>query len=560
MIRRFRRIAAAVSLAIPAAGIAQQAPATTQGGTIAGTVRDRATQQPITSAQVQVVGTTRGGLTGDQGTYRITGVPAGAYQVRVLRIGYQATVMPVTVTSGQSTTLDMTLGASAVTLEQVTVTATGEQIASARPAPGRDHHARPSKSSRRRATSPTCSTRARRASTSSSPTAPPARGRASASAARTRCRSRTSRCSSSTACASNNDVGNREQANVSSANTLGTNIGTGGQTVSRLNDINPEDIETIEIIKGPAGVALYGTAAANGVIQITTKRGRAGTTRWQRARRGRADHDETSSRTTSRCAVANAAGATVQCNIDTRTRGLCTADEMVSFNPLTDLSPFRTGNRRAMGLNASGGTERFSFFLCGDYDGEAGVLRDEQRPQGCAARQPADAAAQQLGSRVQQQLRSRQHPAPHQRQQYARLSRRGSAGAAAAVRHAERRLVQPLRPRADLQSRRGRARESLQQLAQHEPAGDCRGSASPPSPGSTTSTRSRSRSCRRTACSSPTTRRGASTRTRGRSTTGRRRRPRRRRSRRSRTFAPPRSSAGSTRRRPSRARARAARC
>ena len=72
MIRRFRRIAAAVSLAIPAAGVAQQAPATTQGGTIAGTVRDRASQQPISSAQVQVVGTTRGALTADQGTYRIT--------------------------------------------------------------------------------------------------------------------------------------------------------------------------------------------------------------------------------------------------------------------------------------------------------------------------------------------------------------------------------------------------------------------------------------------------------------------------------------------------------
>ena len=56
--------------------------------------------------------------------------------------------------------------------------------------------------------------------------------------------------------------------------------GTGGQLPSRFNDINPEEIEDIEIIKGPAAAALYGTAAANGVIQITTKKGRAGRTRW----------------------------------------------------------------------------------------------------------------------------------------------------------------------------------------------------------------------------------------------------------------------------------------
>ncbi len=48
---------------------------------------------------------------------------------------------------------------------------------------------------------------------------------------------------------------------------------------SRMNDINPEDIESIEIIKGPAAATLYGTEAANGVIQIITKKGRTGAPR-----------------------------------------------------------------------------------------------------------------------------------------------------------------------------------------------------------------------------------------------------------------------------------------
>jgi TonB-dependent SusC/RagA subfamily outer membrane receptor len=54
----------------------------------------------------------------------------------------------------------------------------------------------------------------------------------------------------------------------------------GGQFTSRLNDINPEDIESIEIVKGPAAATLYGADASAGVIQIITKRGRAGTDRF----------------------------------------------------------------------------------------------------------------------------------------------------------------------------------------------------------------------------------------------------------------------------------------
>jgi TonB-linked SusC/RagA family outer membrane protein len=50
----------------------------------------------------------------------------------------------------------------------------------------------------------------------------------------------------------------------------------GGAGASRLNDINPEDLESIEVIKGPAAATLYGTEASNGVIQIITKRGKSG--------------------------------------------------------------------------------------------------------------------------------------------------------------------------------------------------------------------------------------------------------------------------------------------
>ena len=52
------------------------------------------------------------------------------------------------------------------------------------------------------------------------------------------------------------------------------------QTVNRLADVNPNDIENIEVLKSAAATAIYGSRATNGVVVITTKRGKAGTTRY----------------------------------------------------------------------------------------------------------------------------------------------------------------------------------------------------------------------------------------------------------------------------------------
>ncbi len=65
-----------------------------------------------------------------------------------------------------------------------------------------------------------------------------------------------------------------------SSNNGSTSFGNGGNDFSRLGDISPEDIENIEIVKGPSAATLYGTDAANGVVVITTKKGRAGNAHW----------------------------------------------------------------------------------------------------------------------------------------------------------------------------------------------------------------------------------------------------------------------------------------
>src|SRR5205823_3745286 len=54
----------------------------------------------------------------------------------------------------------------------------------------------------------------------------------------------------------------------------------GSGVISRLNDFDPDQIESIEVLKGPAAATLYGTEAARGVINIITKKGTTGGTRY----------------------------------------------------------------------------------------------------------------------------------------------------------------------------------------------------------------------------------------------------------------------------------------
>ena len=79
--------------------------------------------------------------------------------------------------------------------------------------------------------------------------------------------SKTVRSSTSTAIRVNNATGTGPSA---PAGRLG---GQSSAVAGRLNDISPDDIESIQIIKGPAAATIYGTEAANGVMQIITKKG-----------------------------------------------------------------------------------------------------------------------------------------------------------------------------------------------------------------------------------------------------------------------------------------------
>ena len=113
-------ILAALTLTLSGAA-ALEAQAT---GTVAGVVRSGTTQQPVVAAQVSVVGTQLTGVTNENGAYSITGVPAGQHTLRVETLGFSRREVPVTVTAGQTTTTNIDMSVSAITLGEIVVTGT----------------------------------------------------------------------------------------------------------------------------------------------------------------------------------------------------------------------------------------------------------------------------------------------------------------------------------------------------------------------------------------------------------------------------------------------------
>jgi TonB-linked SusC/RagA family outer membrane protein len=383
LVRNILRIA----LTITAMLLCMASPARAQdAGTISGVVTDAASRAPIPSAQVQIVGTTRGAVTGDDGRFRIAGVRAGTYQVRVLRLGYQASSQTVAVVGGGTTELQFSLSQAAVSLEQVVTTATGETerkreigsaVATLTPAVQQIAAAQ---NVSQLLTGKVAGVDVQQA------------GGTVGSGSRIRIRG------ASSVSLTNEPLvvvdGIRFNNNVANSGTIGsTTIGVGGQVPSRFNDINPEDIETIEVLKGPAAAAQYGTAAANGVIQITTKRGRSGKPRWTTFLEGGNIKDVTTYpanflRTTATSTATSAPFTGTRCTLDSQTRGLCTQapDSVFSFNPLVAHSPFLDGKRGAYGASVNGGSDQITYYVAGNYDKQQGVFQTsiDQRASGRA--------------------------------------------------------------------------------------------------------------------------------------------------------------------------------
>ena len=138
----------------------------------------------------------------------------------------------------------------------------------------------------------------------------------------------------------------------------------------------PNEIEDIEIVKGPSAATLYGTDASNGVIVITTKKGRAGSTKWTWYGEGGGVSDRNQYPTTYASWGHDSTNKLTRCTLVSESQGSCFLDSLTSFNVLMNpgTSPIHLGHHDGYGMNASGGSDQVRFFVSGDLANEMGPV------------------------------------------------------------------------------------------------------------------------------------------------------------------------------------------
>jgi TonB-linked SusC/RagA family outer membrane protein len=352
MIRKLRLPLAAALLLSPL-GLAAQSTV------IAGMVRNQS-QEPVRGAAVSVEGTAVGTVTNDQGFYRLQ-LPdgtAGPVTLRVETIGYRPASVSIELT-GATVTQDIILVEQAIALDKIIVTGTA----------GRQS---------RRAQSAVVSTI----------DAADVTGVAPVTSVQELLQSRLPGVSVQGA---GGNVGGtqvirmRGQASLELSNEPlifvdGVRVdqrnsamiyGVGGQETSRLNDIRPEDIESIEVVKGPAAAALYGADASAGVIQIITKRGRENSGFTQSISTEYHVLDWGYWEPPDNWAACSASAVANEDN------PLCyqqAEGTLVSDNPLERTDAVQQGSRRSVTWSGQGGGQNHSYYLSLGGDREEGAF------------------------------------------------------------------------------------------------------------------------------------------------------------------------------------------
>ena len=242
-------------------------PSAVKAQTITGLVEDGQTGTPLSSVQVFIETLDIGGLSESNGRYALQNLPAGTHAVSAARLGYQTLVLEVTVAAGATVSLNFGLIRQALGLDEIIVTGT---------AGGTQRRAIGNVVSQLDAAAlaevvPATNLEQLLGTRVAGVTLVPGSGSVGFDTQSIRIRG------NSSAALSNDPIIYIDGIRM---NSLAPEVTGYMVRPSRLNDINPDDIESIEIIKGPAAATLYGTEASNGVIQIITKRGAQGAPRF----------------------------------------------------------------------------------------------------------------------------------------------------------------------------------------------------------------------------------------------------------------------------------------
>jgi TonB-dependent SusC/RagA subfamily outer membrane receptor len=321
-------------------------------GIVHGRIVTVGTGAPIASAQVQLGA--RGAQTNDVGVFSFANVPAGTHTLQVRMIGFERYSRPVTVVDGQTTEVTIELKRQALSLDQIVVTGT----------PG---------AARRREIGNAIS----QIDVTALPEVPATvdnllQGKATGltvtgnsggvgGGASIRLRGNVSATQANQPLIYVDGVRIKSDGFPKNSFPTGYQGNSDNSVYSPLNDIDPSDIERVEVIKGPAATTLYGTEAASGVIQIFTKRGQAGGARWT------FQTDQGLSRTPRFGPTQGYEG-----------KPLVVPDSEVNPYGTVDylyLDPWlRTGYKHKYTLGLEGGRDDAKYFVSGATSSETGVL------------------------------------------------------------------------------------------------------------------------------------------------------------------------------------------
>lgn len=353
IICRLAVIGAVLLVALPSRALLAQT------GTISGKVTDAATALPVADARVVISGTTFEAQTNKDGDYRLTNVKPGRTGVSVFRLGYKASRDSVVVVAGQTASLNIKMTQSVINLSEVVVTGTaGNQERKAQAA---------------LVASVKAADIIRDAPITSVANLLQSRvpGVALSTQSGTAGSANTIRIRG----ASSINLSNSPLLFIDGVRINEGQIGSGqsGQQFDRMNDINPEEIESIEVVKGPAAATLYGADASAGVIQIITKKGRAGSTSFQQTLR----YEMGSSELANYTPPTNYGNCTAALVAPTSANPLCRGQAvglLVSDNPLVRVGAFRKGSDQVVNWGARGGGQNYGYSLSYGTTKSAGTL------------------------------------------------------------------------------------------------------------------------------------------------------------------------------------------
>jgi TonB-dependent SusC/RagA subfamily outer membrane receptor len=333
----------ALALALLAALLPRFVNAQATAGTVRGRVTESASGRGIGNVQVTVVGTRLGTSTGDDGQFTIAAVPTGSRTLSARRIGYQPVTKSVTVNAGDNAVGDIALSESAVNLSEVVVTGTA--------APTERRKLGTSIA----AVDSTLIARAQAVTVDQAmqgkiPGAQITQNSGSPGGGGISVRLR----GTNSFISGSDPLYIVDGVIVDNESAQLADLGTRSNPQNRLADLNPDDIDRIEVIRGAAAAALYGSRANNGVVQIFTKRGNVGRPRFT---------------LTSRFAASELREQQPFNLYPFNENGLPTP----RFNYQDDI--FHRAPTTEQNLTIEGGTDQTRYYLSGNFSHENGSMR-----------------------------------------------------------------------------------------------------------------------------------------------------------------------------------------